>query len=811
MRRRENEPYNYEQPRNTSQERQIRTRRNLNMQINVGNLDSGITSAEKPTKNRGSSNDRSDYNIDESESEEGPTINKNSSVFNPPINEKKNRINSIDYQNNDRLIGGKPLGGLENDLNEVSPINARNKFRRNDGMRTSDLEDFQTPLNTGMSPIGMSSTQARLRNREFRQNQDLNLDRESSDEPSIMDSDDLYRGRPRDASPHNRFARPRSSCIKKDWTKERQNSELSSPKQVRFQEVVKNKFDQEVLDSKLNKEVNFKHDENATSATSARTRVRMADNDEYVKEISRQELESRFGGKGNNPTDTYMGGNLRSNERLNPHEQDYIRDSDPYGDDYTRKEVAKPNAIEQAFNNSHINNNRTTPPRTFQMKNIVNNTEYTRKRLPENKEVINTTIAEMPSKYEESREENSYMQRVESKGFQNQPRSRSPFNVSQAQNTSYVKENVQARSARNPVGYSAGSNREYYEIDDGTTTVLQQKPDPYNYNMPRRQHSFDNEPKMLPTKPAEPMHSTFPQRDYPVRDQEQVYRNPEYDYGPRKEIAYPPWNHRDSSPMRYNNEPQRSQRDFAQRAPRDHSPLVHREPAPMNRIEEQPRMQREPVPRAGREEYPRHQSPRERPMESPRHGEARRRDSDMELNVLSRFISNNMLNKTIEDLVFELVPQFYDEFLYPPQQVVHRKEPVSTGRDIKPPKVAQREPSFDFERKGNQSRKEAIKSHNQELMNAVKRMDMQEDEVSSDSDDVDEKSRVNPIIASMEKKETNNYYVQRRAVDSLGIRFETNKRVDGVKAVPYHEKHNYPMVDVSSRVTRKTHEICDVW
>lgn len=811
MRRRENEPYNYEQPRNTSQERQMRTRRNLNTQINVGNLDSGISSAEKSNKNRGSSNDRSDYNIDESESEEGPTINKNSSVFNPPINEKKNRINSIDYENNERLIGGKPLGGLENDLNEVSPINARNKFRRNDGMRVSDLEDFQTPLNTGMSPIGMSSTQARLRNREFRQNQDLNLDRESSDEPSIMDSDDLYRGRPRDASPHNRFARPRSSCIKKDWTKERQNSDLSSPKQVRFHQDVKNKFDTVDADSKVIKETNFKQDENTTNA---RPRVRIADDDEYVKEISRQELESRFGGKGTNPPDTNIGRNLRSNERIDPHEHGYNRDNVYYEDDYTRNQSAKPNAIEQAFSNSHINNSRTTPPRTFQMKNIVNNTEYTRKRLPENKEIINNTIAEMPSKYEESREENSYMQRTEAKESQNHPRSRSPFNVSQAPNTSYVKENVQARSARNYGGNPVGSNREYYEIDNGTTTVLQQKPDPYNYNMPRRQPSFEHESKMLPYKQVDPMPATTMQRDYASRTQEQVYRNPEPEYNYRKEPAYPQWNNRDEAPMRYQEEPPRVQRDFVQRAPRDSSPLVYRDSAPITRIEEQPRMQREPVARTGREERQRPHSPRERPMESPRHGEARRRDAETELNVLSRFLSNNMLNKTIEDLVFQLVPQFYDEYLYPPpptQQVIRQQKPVGVGRDITSHRTVQREPSFDFERRGNQTRKEAIKSHNKELISAVKRLDSQEDEVSSDSDDVDEKSKVNPIIASMEKKETHNHYVQRRAVDSLGIRFETNKRVDGVKAVPYHERHNYPMVDVSSRVTRKTHEICDVW
>ena len=45
----------------------------------------------------------------------------------------------------------------------------------------------------------------------------------------------------------------------------------------------------------------------------------------------------------------------------------------------------------------------------------------------------------------------------------------------------------------------------------------------------------------------------------------------------------------------------------------------------------------------------------------------------------------------------------------------------------------------------------------------------------------------------------------------MGIKFETNKRVNGVKGIPFQEKHNYSMIDVKSGVSRQYHEICDVW
>lgn len=92
-------------------------------------------------------------------------------------------------------------------------------------------------------------------------------------------------------------------------------------------------------------------------------------------------------------------------------------------------------------------------------------------------------------------------------------------------------------------------------------------------------------------------------------------------------------------------------------------------------------------------------------------------------------------------------------------------------------------------------------------MSVIDTMDREDDEV----DDTDEGTNANKIVESMQKKETKNNYVKKRAMDSLGIKFETNRRVNGVKGVAYHDKNNYSMVDVGSKVSRAKHETMDVW
>lgn len=122
-----------------------------------------------------------------------------------------------------------------------------------------------------------------------------------------------------------------------------------------------------------------------------------------------------------------------------------------------------------------------------------------------------------------------------------------------------------------------------------------------------------------------------------------------------------------------------------------------------------------------------------------------------------------------------------------------------------------KEPSFEFQRKGGQSQKDAAKRHNKELMNVMSAIDKQDNPNLSDSDDVDENSRVNNIMASREKKELQNDYVAKRDMDTFGVKFETNKMHNGVKGVAYTERNNYVMTDVKSGVSRARHEVGDVW
>lgn len=209
MSRRKNETYDYKDESTASFGPNKRTRRRINNQT------ADYNPADSPNKSpvkvavRAEVNDKYDYNIDESINEDRPTINKNSYVFNPPINEKNGAIASINFQDgiNSRVKSSKIF---DDELGTISPINSRNEYTRD--KRTSDLVEFQTPNIAGLSPIGHSSTIQR--NRKWKVNPDLDAqDSDSSDDAHVIDSD-LVRGRNKDISPHNRHARPRSSCIK---------------------------------------------------------------------------------------------------------------------------------------------------------------------------------------------------------------------------------------------------------------------------------------------------------------------------------------------------------------------------------------------------------------------------------------------------------------------------------------------------------------------------------------------------------------------------------------------------------------------
>lgn len=209
MSKRGNDNYDYKEESTASFGPTKRTRRKINNQTSDSNLNESPKKAPKKVEVKANLNDKYDYNIDESINEDRPTINKNSYVFNPPINEKNGSIASINFQDgiNSKLKQSK---NFDDDIGQVSPINARNGYTRD--KRTSDLVEFQTPNIAGLSPIGHSSTVKN--NRKWKLDQNLDMQgSDDSDDAQIIDSD-LIRGRNKDISPHNRHARPRSSCIK---------------------------------------------------------------------------------------------------------------------------------------------------------------------------------------------------------------------------------------------------------------------------------------------------------------------------------------------------------------------------------------------------------------------------------------------------------------------------------------------------------------------------------------------------------------------------------------------------------------------
>jgi hypothetical protein len=408
----------------------------------------------------------------------------------------------------------------------------------------------------------------------------------------------------------------------------------------------------------------------------------------------------------------------------------------------TGQEEFKKASIEEATENKYINTGRTTPPRNFQMRNIIK--ENPSMKPIENRFSTNNTIPEISSKYEESRDDTSIYNRSENSLAHNHPRSRSPFNVSHHQNASYVKENVEVRNSPRRVEPPAYNETVYYP-NDSNDDVLQQKSN--LYNIP---------PKIV-----------------------------------RKESDV-----RISSP-RVSNIERRSPRHSSPRLSTEGRISYQRDVTPTHMRQEQRVLEEYPEDIRA----PRHPSPRERPMGSPRRG-GKKRDTRTEVNILSRFLANKITGRKVEDMIFDIVYEVMEEAKNPRKKQVVEYQP--------PKRIKQREPSFDFERKSNQSHKEAVQTHNKELIQMIDRMEDEEGDL-SETEDIDEKSRVNPITHTIEKKETKNHYVKRRVVDSLGIKFENTNKVNGVKSVPYQDSNNYPMIDVRSNLTRQKHEIWDVW
>lgn len=516
---------------------------------------------------------------------------------------------------------------------------------------------------------------------------------------------------------------------------------MSTPKVVRFKDEFTNPVKPTVLEERLKEEV---RKEGENESPRFRVRPTFEDDDDYVPEMSRQELEERISKrKEPNNSDYNMGRRLRSNERLNSSEREYERNQASNEAEFERPKRIKKVQIEPAAENRFTNTGRTTPPRNFQMKNIIK--ENPSIRPVESRFSTNNTIPEISSKYEESRDDTSIYNRSENSLAHNHPRSRSPFNVSHHQNTSYVKENVEIRNSPRRVNPPPYEEIVYYpsgQADD----VLQQKSNVYN--MPQKIVKRESDGRI-----SSPRVSNFESRS------------------PRH-----------SSPRMSNEGRISYQRDITPTHIRQEQRLV--------------------------EEYPedkrvnRHPSPRERPMGSPRRN-GKKRDARTEMNILSRFLANKITGRKVEDMIFDLVYEVMQEAKNPrKKQIVEYQPPYEEP----PRRIKQKEPNFEFERKKDQSHKEAVRSHNKELIQMMDRMEEEEGNL-SETEDTDEKSRVNPITQTIEKKETKNHYVKRRVVDSLGIKFENANKVNGVKSVPYQDNNNYPMIDVRSNLTRQKHEI----
>lgn len=462
-----------------------------------------------------------------------------------------------------------------------------------------------------------------------------------------------------------------------------------------------------------------------------------------VQEVNREQLESRYNRKNNDDQNYNFGKRLRSQEKVNLADEDL---QDLYNSkDYTYQRKKPKTAQEQIYENTQAA--RTTNqgrPNNFQMKNIVNKTEYVRKKL-EDSPPKQTVIPEVSSKYEDSRIESSFRGRDEDSISNGNARSRSPFNTSR------------------------------------------------NFNIPLRQ----NEKIITRYSPAKGSYRTV---DDPVTDYEaprivrNVVREQEYEYP-----AYV----------------QRNDMYSSYQGPSSSPPRVVRRAVSPGRISEVPAsLEHHEYPHEDASSNQRAASPRNYRLGSPARSPRVAKDPTTELNTLSRFYLNNLIFKTIENMVFEAVPEFVQEEAS--RNTVAKKGAAKstgnkpTGNKQVNNKPVGKSPTFEFERKGSQSKKDAVKMHNQELMHAVASIDRDDGNV-SDEDDTDEKSKVNQIISSKNKKEFKNKYVSKRAVDSMGIKFGPADAKDATKVLAYHEHSNLPMVNVKGNITRPRHEIGDVW
>lgn len=151
--------------------------------------------------------------------------------------------------------------------------------------------------------------------------------------------------------------------------KEKDTSEQSTPKRVRFHEGVKGEV--EPLNLKTRLENQQQLDRNTGYADNK---------NQYTKEITKDEYESKYNPPEEYNPNTYFGRRLRSNERVQPEDPSIYNRN--IKNEYEVEEPAR-TPIQKLAQSTYATSGRQTPPRSFQLKNIVNNTEYVRKKLPE--------------------------------------------------------------------------------------------------------------------------------------------------------------------------------------------------------------------------------------------------------------------------------------------------------------------------------------------------------------------------------------------------------------------------------------------
>lgn len=444
---------------------------------------------------------------------------------------------------------------------------------------------------------------------------------------------------------------------------------------------------------------------------------------QIVKEVNYNELENKYNRQNNDEIDYKFGKRLRSQERLELTDEELRNQYTQNNTAYNRR-IPK-SAEQQTIENTSYAKSIGGSSNSFQMKNIVKNTEYMRKKAKDSPSK-NTTIPEVSSKYEESRDETTYS-RISNNDIRG-TRSRSPFSLGETYNTdSHLKTTSITYSPPKGVYRTVHDRPEYYS--DRILTQRQSNINP----MASYEVEYTEPIRVEPIKPYVQNRTSVSPKRIPaqreVRYQEQVYERPEI----------------------------------------------------------------ERVANVQRVGSPRHASPRE--TRSPRRAsvERRPRDSNAELDTLSRFFMNNLLLKTVEDLVFELVPEFVD----------------TTNRNAVKLKV---ESDDEYEVHKSQSKQHLGKSPptNRGLMSVMKMVDNEDGNV-SDSDDTDERSNVNKIIKSKEKKEFKNNFYKGRYIDSLGVLFEGKKEVNGVKSISYQESKNLPMINVKPSEALKGKKKGDLW